>query len=269
MIYGTKRALHGVVSAVGIALVLGAGACAGDSNDPSGISTGGTSAGRGGGTSTAGRGGEAAGGSAGSAMVDAGSGAGEGGAAGSSMGGASMGGAGGTSSRPPGCPEPSPIPATGQTIVIQSLNINTAQIVLKNASSTTQRITLGRTGWQWCEFPRYWSLTEQESVLDLAPGETFSFFAINNQSGQPQLVPEEGEMAIYNRIQAFDDYQAMEAFVAWGDIQAYRESYAVQRGVWTFDERIQIAPGHAGFIATGDVNRASGYTSAPARCLVP
>jgi len=130
-------------------------------------------------------------------------------------------------------------------------------------------ITLGRAGWQWCEFPRYWSLTDEDTILDLAPGETFTFVAINNQSGQPQLVPEEGEMAIYNRIQAFDDYDAMEAFVAWGDVQAYRESYAVQRGVWTYDERIEVAPGHAGFIATGETNRASGYTSVPERCLVP
>lgn len=180
-----------------------------------------------------------------------------------------MGGSAGSSSRPEGCPEPAPMPASGQAIVIQSLNVMTAEIILKNASSSPQSINLGRAGWQWCEFPRYWSLSEVDGVLELGPGETYSFFAINNQSGQPELVAAEGEMAIYNRIQAFDDYDAVEAFVAWGDVQAYRESYAVQRGVWTYDERIEIAPGHAGFIATGQTDLASGYTSAPARCLVP
>ncbi|HTV18093.1 MAG TPA: hypothetical protein VMG12_05465, partial [Polyangiaceae bacterium] len=90
---------------------------------------------------------------------------------------------------------------------------------------------------------------------------------INNQSGPLNLVPEEGEMAIYNQIQAFDDYQAMEAFVAWGDIEAYRESYAVQRGVWSYDERIAVRSSDAGFIVTGATDRASGYTAVPARCL--
>lgn len=126
---------------------------------------------------------------------------------------------------------------------------------------------LGRAGWQWCSFPRYWSLTDEETTIELAPGETYSFVAVNNQSERPELYPEEGEMAIYDRIQAFDDYQAMQSFVAWGDIQAYRESYAVQKGVWTYEERIEIEPGDAGFIATGVTNRASGYTSVPARCL--
>jgi hypothetical protein len=274
---GAKAPTRGkCVSFLGIALALAGAACSDGSNDPNGISSGGASAGRGG-SSTAGRGGStssggtssggtSSGGSAGSAMVDAGS---EGGAAGSSTGGSSMGGASGSGGRPAGCPEPSPIPPAGQTIVIQSLNVNTAEITLRNTSSAPQSITLGRAGWQWCEFPRYWSLSEVDGILELAPGETYSFFAINNQSGQPELVVEEGEMAIYNRVQAFDDYDAVEAFVAWGDVQAFRESYAVQRGVWTFDERIEIASGHAGFIATGETDRASGYTSVPARCLVP
>jgi hypothetical protein len=192
----------------------------------------------------------------------------EGGAA-SDAGTSGAAGAGGSGQRPPGCPEPNPIPVANQKIAIQSMNVETGEIVLRNPTSTPQSIILGRAGWQWCAFPRYWSLSDQDTVLELAPGETFSFLAINNQSGQPEFIPEEGEMAIYTRIQAFDDADAMESFVAWGDVQAYRESYAVTRGVWTFDERIQIDPGDAGFIVTGETDRASGYTSAPARCLVP
>lgn len=266
MIYGSRAPTRSMgVSFLGVALAMAGVGCGDASNNPNGISSGGGSAGRGGGTSTAGRGGgTSSGGSGGSAMADAGS---EGG--GSSDGGASMGGSSGSGGRPEGCPEPNPIAAAGQSIAIQSLNLNTREIILRNTASTPVSITLGRAGWQWCEFPRYWSLTDQTGTLELAPGDTYAFLAINNQSGLPELVPEEGEMAIYNQIQAFDDYQAMEAFVAWGDVQARRESYAVQRGVWTYDERIQIDPGDAGFIATGQTDRASGYTSAPARCLVP
>jgi hypothetical protein len=269
MTYGRAARIEGV-SFLGVVLALGGLACGGESNNPSGISSGGTGAGRGGGTSVAGRGGSSAsGGSAGSALADAGNGGGEGGGAGSSMGGASMGGSAGSGGRPEGCPEPNPIPVANQTIVLQSINFNTSELILRNATSTPQSITLGRAAWQWCYFPMYWSLSDQNTVLELAPGETYSFIAINNQSGPVPLVPEEGEMAIYSDAQDFNDFETMTSFVAWGDIQAYRESYAVQRGVWTYDERIEIAPGHAGFIATGQTDLASGYTSVPARCLVP
>jgi hypothetical protein len=269
MIYGSRaRSSSTGVSFVGVALTLASVACSGEPNNPNGISTGGTSAGRGGGASTAGRGGsDASGGSAGSAG-DA-SDAGLAGATSSAGAGGAMGSGGSGGDRPAGCPEPAPIPVDGQTIVIQSINIGTAEMILRNPTSTPQSIVLGRAGWQWCSFPRYWSLTDEEITVELAPGETFTFVAVNNQSERPELYPEEGEMAIYDRIQAFDDYQALQSFVAWGDIQAYRESYAVQKGVWTYEERIEIAPGDAGFIATGVTNRASGYTSAPARCLVP
>jgi len=275
MIFGSKatgsRATSSKgLSSLGIALALGGLACGDESNNPNGISTGGTSAGRGGSSSTAGtagRGGSpASGGSAGAGEGDAGN---EAGAAGSSMAGSSMGGASGSSSRPEGCPEPNPIPVADQTVVIQSINFETSEMILRNVASTPQSVTLGRQGWQWCSFPRYWSLTDEAITIELAPGETYSFIAINNQSGPVNLVGAEGEMALYTRVQAFDDYEAMASFTAWGDVDAYRESYAVQRGVWTFDERIQIGPDDAGFIATGPTNRASGYTSVPARCLVP
>jgi hypothetical protein len=267
MIYGSKARTFGDgVVFLGFALALAGVACGEPSNNPNGISTEGSSAGRGGGTggSIGGRGGSEAaeGGRAGSAgSADESSDAGPAGSGGAT-------GSGGSRERPEGCPEPNPIPVEGQAIVIQSINVNTNEIVLRNATATPQSITLGRAGWQWCSFPRYWSFTDENATRELAPGETYSFIAINNQSPL-QLLPEEGEMAIYPGVQLFDDYQAVQSFVAWGDIQAYRESYAVQKGVWTYEERIQIAPGHAGFIVTGETNRASGYTSAPARCLVP
>jgi hypothetical protein len=268
MIYGSKvRMFRNDASFLGVVLVVAGVACGGSSNNPNGISTGGTSAGRGGGAGTAGRGGDtSSGGSGGSAMVDAGS---EGGSGGSSDGGASMGGSSGSSGRPEGCPEPNPIPVANQTIVLQSINFDTSELILRNPTSTPQSIRLGRAAWQWCAFPMYWSLSDENTVIELAPGETYSFIAVNNQSGPIQLAPEEGEMAIYTNSQDFNDYDTMESFVAWGDVQAFRESYAVQRGIWTLEERIEVGSGDAGFIVTGQTDRASGYTSAPARCLVP
>lgn len=267
MNYGKRAFGQGAGVCMGVALGLAGVACGDSSNNPNGISTGGTSAGRGGGAGSAGRGGDtSSGGNGGSAIVDAGS---EGGSAGSSDGGASMGGSSGSGGRPEGCPEPNPIPVANQTIILQSINVNTAEMILRNPTSSPQSFVVGRAGWQWCSFPRYWSLTDEDTTIELAPGETYSFIAINNQSERPELYPEEGEMAIYDRIQAFDDVEAIQSFVAWGDIMAYRESYAVLKGIWTLGERIEIAPGDAGFIVTGATDRASGYTSAPARCLVP
>jgi hypothetical protein len=267
MIYGSKvRMPRNGASFLGIVLVMAGVACGDASNNPNGISTGGTSAGRGGGASTAGRsgsGGSAPGGSAGAGGDS--SDAGLAGTSGSSDASSPTGGGG----RPPGCPEPNPVAVTGQTVVIQSLNVNTSEMILRNATSTPQSIVLGRANWQWCNYPRYWSLSDEETTVELAPGETYSFIPVNNQSEVPELDREEGEMAIYSRAQDFNDFETLESFVAWGDVQAFRESYAVQKGVWTFGERIEIAPGDAGFIATGDTDFASGYTSAPARCLVP
>ncbi len=252
--------------ALSLMVMAAALACGGIStvpNDPA------TTAGSGG---RAGEGGD--GGSAGSEAGDGGSagsagGAGEAGSAGASGSAGSTGSGGSGGVRPAGCPEPTPIPVLGQTIVIQSVNINTAEIILRNATSSPQSIVLGRQGWQWCAYPRYWSFTDEAVTLELAPGETYSFIAINNQSGPITLFREEGEMAIYSLPGVFEEYEYMQGFAAWGVVEAFRESYAVQKGLWVFDERIQIDSGDAGFIATGETNRASGYTSAPARCLVP
>jgi hypothetical protein len=271
MIYGSKvRMPPNGASFLGIVLVMAGVACGDASNNPNGISTGGTSAGRGGGAGTAGRSGSGGSAPAGSAGAGGDSNdAGLAGTSGSSDASSPTGGGGSGGGRPQGCPEPNPIPVTGQTVVIQSINVNTSEMILRNATSTPQSIVLGRANWQWCAFPRYWSLSDEETTVELAPGETYSFIPVNNQSEVPELYPEEGEMAIYSTAQDFNDFETLESFVAWGDVQAYRESYAVQKGVWTFDERIEIASGDAGFIVTGQTDLASGYTSAPARCLVP
>ncbi len=181
---------------------------------------------------------------------------------------AAAGSGGMPSTTPSGCPEPTPIPAPGQVIAIQSVNVVTSEIVLRNVSQTSQSIQLGRQGWQWCGYPRYWAILDQETVKVLAPGETLPFIAINNTSGVAPLFASEGELAMYPVTGVFEEYEYMQAFVAWGDIQAFRESYAVQKGLWVYDQRIQIRPGHAGFIATGPTNMAAGYTSVRAACLV-
>jgi hypothetical protein len=76
-------------------------------------------------------------------------------------------------------------------------------------------------------------------------------------------------VAIYNTTGSFMTAELIEAFVSWGGGSNFgsRESVAVQGEVWTNSERIEIQPGHAGFIATGAADRGAGYTSVPARCL--
>lgn len=140
---------------------------------------------------------------------------------------------------------------------------------MRNVSQSDVTLPVDRQGWQWCYFPMYWSLEGGDTAVVLAPGETYAFIAINNQSGPVTLYRDEGELAMYDRPGVFEDYELMQAFVAWGEIQAIRESYAVQKGLWTFGQRIEIQPGHAGFIATGPTDQDSGYTSVRAACLVP
>lgn len=175
---------------------------------------------------------------------------------------------GGSSQLPADCPMPAPLPVAGQTIAIQSVHFARSEIVLRNVSASDQTIPVHRQGWQWCVYPMYWSLEGGDTEVVLAPGETYAFVAINNQSGPVSLYADEGELAMYDRPGVFEEYELMQAFVAWGEIQAIRESYAVQKGLWTFGERVDIRAGHAGFIATGRTDTAAGYTSVRAACLV-
>jgi hypothetical protein len=191
------------------------------------------------------------------------------GSQGGASGGTALGGAGQGTTVPEGCPEPSPIPADGQVIVIRSLTFDTGEVVLQNVSNTTQTIVGGRQGWQWCNFPAYWSVVLTEDDIVLSPGETYAFTAINNTMGQWSFDPEGGELGIYTTTGSFTTASLMRAFVSWADAAQSREPTAVMAGYWTFDERIEISPSDDGFIITGPSNRASGYTGVPARCLVP
>ena len=253
---------------VAIAMAMGvAVGCGQVSNDPNGIgrpiSRAGAGGGGRGGSSAAGRGGsENEGGSGGSAIVDAGSFAGEGGAAGSTSGGS---GAGPT--LPADCPVPNPVPAPGQTIAIQSLNFENSEVVLKNVSDETQVILGGRQGWQWCQFPAYWTIYEAEDV-ELSPGETFAFPLIYRVAVR-EIFPEGGELGIYTTTGSFTTASLMRAFVSWGDVLPQRESTAVQAGLWTYEDRIQIDPDDAGFVLVGPADRASSYQSVRAACLQP
>ena len=251
----------GMALAAGLGLAAALAFSCGDISDTPG------SGGRGGSAMT----GAGAGGGAGLGGMGGGGGAVVMADAGPDMGGAG-GAQGGSGGLPPDCPVAAPTQPAGilvpQVIAIQSVNINTSEIVLRNISQTNQTVQVGRQGWQWCMYPRYWAIREDETSIVLAPGKTLAFIAINNQSGPAVLYSDEGELAMYPLTGVFEEYEEMQAFAAWGEIQAFRESYAVQRGVWTFGERIQIQPGHAGFIATGPTDKASGYTSVRAACLV-
>ena len=216
--------------------------------------TGGVGAGGG-----AGRGGMGGGGGMGGAMVTADAGADMGGAGGAQ---------GGTTGLPSYCPTPAPIPAPGQVIVINSINFNTSEVVLKNVSSTSQTIRGGRQGWQWCNFPAYWNVVLTETNVVLAPGQTFAFIPINNTMGEWELAREGGELGIITETGGFTTPDFYRAFVSWGDTQPLREPSAVAGGYWTGNERIEVDPSDAGFLLTGNASRAAGYTSVPAGCLV-
>jgi len=255
-------------SGLGLALAMAIGAgvgCGQVSNDPNGIGRPNSRAGAGGagngGSSQGGRGGsEDEGGSGGSAIVDAGGLGGDGGAAGSSSGGS---GAGPT--LPADCPVPDPVPALGQTIAIQSLNFETSEVVLKNVSDETQVVLGGRQGWQWCQFPAYWTIYEAADV-ELSPGETFAFTLIYRIAPR-EIFPEGGELGIYTTTGSFTTTSLMRAFVSWGDVLPQRESTAVQAGLWTYEDRILIDPGDAGFVLVGPADRASSYQSVRSACL--
>jgi hypothetical protein len=174
---------------------------------------------------------------------------------------------GGSSALPADCPVPAPIGVPDQTVAIQSINFATSEIVLRNVSDTDQTVLGGRVGWQWCDWPMYWDLTESADNVVLAPGKTFSFIALYNTSGPVQLFAEGGEMAIYTTTGSFNDAEFMVSFVAWGEIDAKRESFAVTKDLWTFSERIETQPDAAGFVATGLTKRSASYRSVRAACL--
>ena len=196
--------------AAAFALALGVG-CGQVSNDPNGIaSRPSTRAGAGGeaaGSSRAGAGGEEEGGRGGAPAMSADAGGLEdnGGSSGTSQ-------VGGDPPLPDDCPEIDPIPAPGQVIVIQSVNFDTSEVVLKNVSDETQVILGGRQGWQWCQFPAYWTIYEAADV-ELSPGETFAFTLIYGTTLRP-LDPDGGELGIYNTTGSFTTANLMRAFVS-------------------------------------------------------
>jgi hypothetical protein len=189
-------------------------------------------------------------------------------------------GAGGGGGTIDGCPEPAPVPVEGQVIAIQSVKFSgvdpiadPAEIVLRNVSDADVTLVGGRENWQWCNVPAYWAIRESGNVT-LAPGETYAFVPYYNTSGPRTLYRgddpfEPNELGIYPASGTFDEADQILAFVSWGVSELdSRESIGVMGGKWTYDQHIAIRPGHAGFVATGPTNRASGYTSVPARCLV-
>jgi hypothetical protein len=175
---------------------------------------------------------------------------------------------------PPGCPTPSPAPVPGQVIAIQSINFDTSEIVLRNVSASDVTIEGGREGWQWCNVPAYWALSEVADVT-LAPGATYAFLPYYNTTGVRVLYRgddsfDTNEMGIYTASGAFNNSTLIVAFVSWGEGSELdtRESIASMANLWAYGERISVDAGDSGFVATGPTNLGSGYTSVPARCLV-
>jgi hypothetical protein len=233
----------------------GGGAVAGASGSAGSAGAGGAGAGGGG---------SSEGGSAGSASSDAGPGGAE-----------NSGGSGGSGYMvPAGCPTPAPQAVEGQIIAIQSIQFSKSQIVIRNVSNSDVTITGGRQGWQWCNVPAYWNLVED--TVTLSPDETLAFTMIYNTTGVRELYPgtdrfDSNEIGIYIGTGAFDEAEKIRAYVSWGVGNGLetRESIAVLAFLWNFNERVSINPGDDGFVATGATDVGAGYTSVPARCLVP
>jgi len=175
---------------------------------------------------------------------------------------------------PEGCPAPTPIPAPGQVIGIQSVHFGRSEVVLRNVSNTTQTIVGGRQGWQWCNVPGYFNIVLGDDDVVLAPGETYAFQLIE-RGGKPrplfdgEAAEDTNELGIYTVTGSFNSTELIVAFVSWGAGSSFesRESVGSMAGVWTFGSRVAIGPGAAGFIATGDATVGDGYTSVPDRCL--
>jgi hypothetical protein len=262
--------------ALSLFVVAAAGLACGEVSSPGSVERGGTTSS--GGSSGAGAGRAGQGGSGGT--PDAGGGApSEGGAdAGTSGSGGTAGGPG----VPAGCPTPAPVAVPGQVLAIQSIKFSDEndpedsppEIVVRNVSDSSVTIIGGREGWQWCNVPAYWALTEGEDVT-LAPGDTYFFIPYYNLGGPRPLFrgdddQDTNELGIYPTTGSFDEADKILAFVEWGE-GSYgdsRQSIAVMAGLWTFGETVTIGPNDAGFVATGPTNRGAGYTGVPARCLV-
>jgi hypothetical protein len=263
--------------ALALAVAFAASMGCGEVSSPGSVGNGGTSAGTSGASgASAGRAGQGGSGGApdagGEEPSDGGSRAGRSGSGGSS----------GGPSVPAGCPVPAPVAVAGQTLAIQSIKFSDendpegspAEIVIRNVSTSDVTIVGGRDGWQWCNVPAYWALTEGQNVT-LSPGETYFFIPYYNLGGPRPLFrgddnQDTNEMGIYPTTGSFDEADKILAFVEWGEgsFGDSRQSIAVMAGLWTFGETVTIGPSDAGFVATGATNRGSGYTGVPARCLV-
>jgi hypothetical protein len=175
---------------------------------------------------------------------------------------------------PEGCPEPTFIPAENQTVAIQSVHFGRSEVVLRNVSDVTQTIPGGDVGWQWCNVPGYFHISLADGSIVLPPGGTYTFRLIERSGAVRPLFDGEfaedtNELGIYSKTGAFNNAELIQAFVSWGAGSSFetRESVASMGFKWRFGERIEIQPGHAGFVATGDVTVGAGFTSVPARCL--
>jgi hypothetical protein len=96
---------------------------------------------------------------------------------------------------------------------------------------------------------------------EVADGEALPF-----QWSSPGL---DGEMGVFIDNQ-YAAAASIRSYVTWGTgptAQGGRESTAVTAGLWTDGQRVTIADGHVGFVATGASNLAAGFTSVPAECF--
>jgi hypothetical protein len=158
-----------------------------------------------------------------------------------------------------------------QTFVIQSINFVNSEVVVVNATDEDQTLP---ASWEWCSAntlyapPAYGFITQGVELV-VPPGGTIAIDVSNGATPATviELLASSGEFALYNSTGGFQQPQNIEAYVTWGAGGGGRENVASMQGVWVFNERVEMEPGHTGIIAAGRSDRATGYRSVPRGCL--
>lgn len=168
---------------------------------------------------------------------------------------------------PGGCPTIEVQPVPGQALAIVAMHITEGRAVIRNASAEDQLLSADA---QLCQRPFCVFLGETERTL--AAGEELSVDVSVSLDLALTFSLEGGELALHDALDV-DAEGSLLAYVSWGEGATTgpngngRETEAVAAGLWTSGERVALAPGAAGFVATGASNQAAGYTSVPAACF--
>ncbi|MGF1468778.1 MAG: hypothetical protein ACFCGT_21840 [Sandaracinaceae bacterium] len=157
------------------------------------------------------------------------------------------------------CPVLNPMPAAGQVLVIEAVNLDDNVVELRNVSSET----LDLSGWQMCKGPGAY---RGMGLGSLAAGASVTF---SPPAGL--TLNRSDELAVYTMgpFTGAAGVANIRAYVRWGSEPGNtdREDIAGAAGFWTEGDTVDVLGEDAGFVATGDVTVEGGFRSVPAPCL--